>query len=189
MRLGLCLVWSWVKTVFYPYSSEFSGIDVHMDVQLLQWFTEYTPLGRLLMGVILALSNCYWSLYFMVMIITITGMYHGFRLSENRQSWFCSCSPLGIFLPPDLLSEYWIEHATIGLFYDNSCSLGYLTGKFQALSLSVPLVPWIDHLPPVCWFTFWKSTLNDSSSVNLALGMFYFFLFIHISIFKYRNIS
>ena len=40
--------------------------------------------------------------------------------------------------------------------------IGYSTGEFQALQLIVlaAFVPWINHLSPVCWSTFWKSTLN-----------------------------
>ena len=35
--------------------------------------------------------------------------------------------------------------------------LGYSTGEFKASQLIVRcLVPWINHLPPVCWSTFWK---------------------------------
>ena len=30
------------------------------------------------------------------------------------------------------------------------------------------LVLWIDHLPPVCWSTFWKFVLNDSWFVSLG---------------------
>ena len=37
--------------------------------------------------------------------------------------------------------------------------LGYSAGGFQALQLIVlaTLVLWINHLPPACWSTFWKS--------------------------------
>ena len=48
--------------------------------------------------------------------------------------------------------------------------LGYSTGEFQALQLIVllrRLVLWINHLPPVCWSTFWKSILNNSWAVGL----------------------
>ena len=39
--------------------------------------------------------------------------------------------------------------------------LGYSTGEFQTLQLIVlaALVPWINHMPPVCWPTFWNSSL------------------------------
>ena len=43
--------------------------------------------------------------------------------------------------------------------------LGYSTGEFQALQLSLRcLVPWINHLPPVCW-SFFK---NNSRFVSLT---------------------
>ena len=36
-------------------------------------------------------------------------------------------------------------------------------GEFQALQLTVltELLSWINHLPPVCWSTFWKSTFKE----------------------------
>ena len=39
--------------------------------------------------------------------------------------------------------------------------LGYSAGEFQALQLIVRLVSWINHLPPACWSTFWKSNFKQ----------------------------
>ena len=41
--------------------------------------------------------------------------------------------------------------------------LGYSTGEFQALqpSILVTLVSWMNHLPPVCWSPFWKSSFKQ----------------------------
>ena len=40
--------------------------------------------------------------------------------------------------------------------------LGYYIGEFQASQLIVLALfgEWIKHLPPVCWFTYWKSSLT-----------------------------
>ena len=40
--------------------------------------------------------------------------------------------------------------------------LGYSTGEFQDLKLIVLAMfgAWINHFPPVCWSTFWKSSLK-----------------------------
>ena len=40
-----------------------------------------------------------------------------------------------MFLPLDILLEYWIEHVPFGLLY--VMLLGYSTGEFQALQLIV----------------------------------------------------
>ena len=41
--------------------------------------------------------------------------------------------------------------------------LGYSAGEFQALQLIVLAVfgSWINHLPPACWSTFWKSNFKQ----------------------------
>ena len=42
------------------------------------------------------------------------------------------------------------------------------------------LVPWINHLPPACWSTFRKSSLNDSRFVSLTYRKTTFFWLFHI---------
>ena len=65
--------------------------------------------------------------------------------------------------------------------------LGYSAGEFQALCnwLSLRcLVPWINHLPPVCWSTFGILVWNDSGYVNLTQWWYFFIIFeyiLHIS--------
>ena len=52
-----------------------------------------------------------------------------------------------------------------------------------ALSLRC-LVPWINHLPPVCWSTFGILVWNDSGYVNLTQWWYFFIIFeyiLHIS--------
>ena len=47
-----------------------------------------------------------------------------------------------------------------------------------------PLVPWINHLPPVCWSTFGILVWNDSGYVNLTQWWYFFIIFeyiLHIS--------
>ena len=40
-----------------------------------------------------------------------------FRLPLHKYSWFCKCTTPWMFLPPDILLEYWIEHVSFGLLY------------------------------------------------------------------------
>ena len=70
-----------------------------------------------------------------------------------------------------------------------SCSdslLGYPIGDFQALQLIGflwCLVPWINHLHPVCWPTFWK-VWHDSGFVSLTYWrtnfQYFFYYVLHI---------
>ena len=71
----------------------------------------------------------------------------------------------GCFLPLDLLSENRIQHGTIGPFYVQS---SYSTKVFYRIIFrlcawlsSWRLLSWINHLPPVCLSTFWKSTFKQ----------------------------
>ena len=52
---------------------------------------------------------------------------------------FCNLSPPRMFLPLDLLSEYRIQHGTIGPLYVTSShsTIGCFTGEFHALQLIV----------------------------------------------------
>ena len=62
-------------------------------------------------------------------------------------------------------------------------STGYFTGQSglcNSLSLHY-FVPWINHLPPVCWSNFWKSDFNESCFISLIswkrpFHCFWFFL-------------
>ena len=41
-------------------------------------------------------------------------------------------------------------------------------------------MPWINHLPPVCWSTFGILVWNDSGYVNLTQWWYFFIIFEHI---------
>ena len=62
-----------------------------------------------------------------------------------------------------LLLYYWIEHVTPNC---QICILNYdnIHGSFMLCNWFFLwcLVPWIKHLPPVCYSTFWKSRFNDN---------------------------
>ena len=58
--------------------------------------------------------------------------------------------------------------------------LGYSAGVFQALQLSIRrLVSWINHLPPACWSTFWKSNFKQQLGCRFDImdNISYFFVF------------
>ena len=83
-----------------------------------------------------------------------------------------------------LLSEYRIQHGAIGPRYVTSSTsllnLDILHGSFRLCNwLSLRrLVSWINHLPPACWFTFWKSILNTSWAVGLTYWIVYLHFFV-----------
>ena len=60
--------------------------------------------------------------------------------------------------------EYWIEHVSFGILYvmfTFPTRIFYWGSSRLCNWLSLRrLVPWINHLPPVCWSTFWKSSLK-----------------------------
>ena len=82
--------------------------------------------------------------------------------------WLGSSGSAATYLP--LCFFPWTVSLNIGLNMLRSDSftscldslLRYFTREFQAMQLAVLLcfVPWINHLPPVCWSTFWKFSLK-----------------------------
>ena len=71
-------------------------------------------------------------------------------------------SPPRMFLSLDLLSEYRIPRGAIGPLYVTSSHTTWIfcrgVSGFNCNWLSLRrLVSWINHLPPACWSTFWKS--------------------------------
>ena len=76
------------------------------------------------------------------------------------------CTSL-MFSTMDIPFEYLIKNVTFRLImsYLNSL-LGY-SRLCNWLSLRC-LVPWINHLPSVCWSTFGNNVWNDSGFVNLT---------------------
>ena len=78
--------------------------------------------------------------------------------------WFSKCTTPWMFVSLDNLLEYWIEHVSFGLLY---VMFTFPTRIFyrgvQGFATDCPcgvLVPRINHLPPVCWSTNWKSSLK-----------------------------
>ena len=93
-----------------------------------------------------------------------------------------------MFLSLDLLSEYRIQHGAIGpLYVISSYSTWYFAGEFQALNwLSLRrLVSWINHLPPACWSTFWKSNSKQQLGCRFDIIDYesYFFVFWHMQLY------
>ena len=82
---------------------------------------------------------------------------------DTRYFVIYNLSPPRMFLSLDLLSEYRIQHGAIGPLYVTSSYSTWifyiLQGSFRVCNwLSLRrLVSWINHLPPACWSTFWKS--------------------------------
>ena len=65
---------------------------------------------------------------------------NGIRFKQpfgTRYLALCNLSPPRLFLSLDLLSEYRIQHGTIGPFMSHLGTQGYSTGKFQAFQLIV----------------------------------------------------
>ena len=102
--------------------------------------------------------------------------------------WFCRCTPPWMFLPLDIPSEYRPEHVTFGLL----CVIFKFPSRIfcrrvPGFATDWPLrclVPWINHLPPVCWSTFGILVWNDSGYVNLTQWWYFFIIFeyiLHIS--------
>ena len=69
------------------------------------------------------------------------------------------------------LFRYWLRNIIL--------NLDILQGGFRLFNwLSLRrLVSWINHLPPACWSTFWKSVLNTSWAVGLTYWIVYLHFF------------
>ena len=80
---------------------------------------------------------------------------------DTRYLVFYNTSPPRMFLSLDFLWEYRIQHGANGPLYvtPSYSTWIFCRGVFRLcnwLSL-LRLVSWINHLPPACWSTFWKS--------------------------------
>ena len=70
-------------------------------------------------------TNSLIEFYFIMMVDIIIGvdvailfiLNYTFRLSVAKYFWCCKCIPPWLFMPLDILFEYWIEHVTFGLLY------------------------------------------------------------------------
>ena len=91
-----------------------------------------------------------------------------------------------MFLSLDLLWEYRIQH---GPLYVTSSYLDILQGSFRLCNwLSLRrLVSWINHLPPACWSTFWKSNFKQQLGCRFDImdNISYFFVFWHMQLHMY----
>ena len=96
-----------------------------------------------------------------------------------------------MFPPLDILFEYWIEHITFRLLcamFIFSTSIFYTGVPICNWMPLQCLVPWINHLPPVCWSTFWKSSLKwwcVCKFGTMENNFFYCFSFITCCIYLY----
>ena len=78
---------------------------------------------------------------------------------DTRYLVFYNPSPPRMFLSLDLLSEYRIQHGAIGpLYVTSSYSTWIFCRGVSGFATDCPCdIWWINHLPPACWSTFWKS--------------------------------
>ena len=111
-------------------------------------------------------TNSLIECYFAMMVAAIWGIFMTYSFWSTHLGFLSGSvdtHPPGRFCPCIFEYMYWIEHVTFGLLYVMfrfSTRISYV-GEFLALQLTVVLrclVPWINHLPPVGWSTFWKSS-------------------------------
>ena len=105
---------------------------------------------------------------------------------DTRYLVFCNLSPTRIFLPLDLLSEYWIQHGAIGpLYVTSSYSTWIFCRGVSGFATNCPCGVWCRWLttcllhvgPP-----FGNRLLNISWPVGLTLWIVYLhFLYYDIS--------
>ena len=83
----------------------------------------------------------------------------------------------GTFSPPLRISDPDMHHGTC-MTHVPWCMPGSLTSGFLWLSLR-RLVSWIDHLPPACWSTVWKSISKQQLGCRCDImdSIFYFLYF------------
>ena len=94
---------------------------------------------------------------------------------DTRYLGFYNPSPPWVFLSLDLLSEYRIQRGAIGPLYVTSSYSSFRLCNWFSLRC---LMSWINHLPPACWSTFWKSILNTIWAVGLTCWIIYIFTFV-----------
>ena len=105
---------------------------------------------------------------------------------DSRYLVFYNPSPPRMCLSPDLLSEYRIQHDAIGPFYVTSSYSTWIfcmgVSGFATLVSLWRLVSWINHLPPACWSTIWKSIFKQQSDCRFDImdSISSFFLYFDI---------
>ena len=80
------------------------------------------------------------------------------RLPLYKLFWFCKCTTSWMFLPLDILLEYWMEHVSFGLIY---VMFTFPTRIFykgvRGLAPDCPCGVWCRGLTTyVCWSTFFE---------------------------------
>ena len=135
------------------------------------WFTNCV----LLFDISLILG-CLWPLVFVLNNSLILGIW-------------CSTIPhlQGCFCPWTFFENIGFNTVlTDPLMSHLATQLRYSAGEFQALQLIVlaAFVWWINHLPPACWSTFWKSNFKQQLSCRFDImdNKSYFVVFRHMQL-------
>ena len=104
-------------------------------------------------------------------------------IASIRWGLYHNPSPPRMFLSLDLLSEYRIQHGANGpLYVTSSYSTWIFCGGVSGFATDCPfgrrLVSWINHLPPACWSTFWKSNFKQQLGCRFDImdNIYYFFV-------------
>ena len=123
---------------------------------------------------------------YICMYIPYTSSVIGRIYNESVIQYWRSCTPsrfIGLFLGSARflgwmrLTDPFMSHL--------ATQLGYSAGEFQALQLIVLLVSWINHLPPACWSTLWKSNFKQQLGWRFDImdNESYFFVFWHMQLY------
>ena len=120
---------------------------------------------------------CLWPLVFVLNNILILGIW-------------CSTIPHlpGCFCPWTFFENIGFNTVLTDPFMSHlATQLGYSAGEFQLCNwLSLRrLVSWINHLPPACWSTFWKSNFKQQLGCRFDImdNESYFLVFWHMQLY------
>ena len=94
--------------------------------------------------------GCLWPLVFVLSNILILGIWH------STISYLPGC-----FCPWTFFQNIGFNMAPSDPFMSHLTQLRYSAGEFQTWLALRRLVSWINHLPPACWSTFWKSAFKQ----------------------------
>ena len=116
------------------------------------------------------IPGCLWHLAFVLNNTLILGIWCS--TIPHLPGWFCSWTffqNIGFNMVP---SDPCMSHL--------ATQLEYSAGEFQAR-----LVSWINHLPPACWSTFWKSIFKPQlgCSFDKLDSISSFFVFWHMQLY------
>ena len=107
---------------------------------------------------------------------------------DTRYLVFYNISPPRMFLSLDLLWEYRIQHGANGpLYVTSSYATLILCRGVSGFATDCPCGVrwWINHLPPACWSTFWKSNFKQQLRCRFDIMDIesYFFVFWHLQLY------